>query len=206
MKISIVFAAKTESEAQTLIDILEKQEHDYDVEFCYSTEGTIPQAVNKAIEMAKGEILIFTETDAKPVSNTWLKNMVESAKKNKFVKALEVNHQTPNWCSTVCYKEDLRGEKIDESYEVAEDTEFFLRMKSKYNMEFATTDKAVVRHFRPFENEKAIRRAYIYGRNTVALIKKYGFYPLNAYIRRQEIKAEEAKLTLKGIKDELSES
>jgi len=205
IKVSIVFAAKTDKEAQELINILDKQEHDYDIEYCYSTEGGIAEAVNKSLDMATGKYVLFTETDARPVDNFWIKNMVESAEKNKFIKALEVNHQTLNWCSTICHREDLKDERINENYTVAEDTEFFLRLKHKHGMEFKTTNNAVIKHNRPFENEKAISRAYIYGRNTAKLIKRYGFYPLNAYIRRQEIKAEESKLTLKGIKDELSE-
>jgi len=197
--VSIVFIAKTEQDAFNMIRQLELQEYSGTVEVCYSTIPGIPQAWNDAISKATCELLLFTETDVVFFDEHWIRDMVAEAELSVFVKAREVNHSNQNWSSTIVYRSDLLDEKIDESYPVAEDTEFYLRMR-QHGMRFTQTNKVFVEHLRPDLNYKAVDRAFDYGYLTAKLIDEQKYYPLDFYIERQKIAIDVAQKTLLGIK------
>lgn len=152
---------------------------------------------------ATGDLILFTETDVDYLDVHWISKMVENARPGKFVKGLESNHLNRNWCSTIIYREDLHGEKIDERFEVAEDTEYFLRLDDKYGVKFDYAWNVNVMHRKDVAaiSEKALERAYIYGRLTAELLDKYKWHPYTAYKSKQELTEAIGRETLRGIND-----
>lgn len=201
--VTIVFAAKTEQEAQRLLSLLENQEYHGTLTYSYSTLPGIAEAMNEAINKAEGELLLFTETDVEPINIKWIKTMVLNSQKGCFVRGLEVNHRTPNWSNTILYKEDLHNEKLDTNFSVAEDTEFFNRMVSKYGITLSVTRDCVVEHLKEPDSDKAVQRAYEYGMNEIRIMKKYNNYSMKEYRDRQLRKILIAQATLKGIDEEM---
>ncbi len=70
-RFSVISIARHESDIENLKNHLSKQRF-RDFEFVYSTRGTIPEAWNDAISRSKGDFLVFTESDAWPLQDTWL--------------------------------------------------------------------------------------------------------------------------------------
>ena len=202
--LSIVFAAKTATEARHLVDLLNQQKYDGEVEYCYSTEGNIAHAMNKGVEMATNDLIIFTETDVQPTTEYWFLQMVQAHEQGHFVKSLEVNHQTPNFSGMIVNRGDLNGEKFDESFDVAEDTEFFARMKNKYGMEVKQAKLPSHFHLRSKFTKKMLKRARAYGQNEARIMKQHGNYSIDRYRNRQVLTIEIANEILRGIEDELS--
>jgi len=200
-KVSIVFAAKYQHDADMLIELLEEQVYAGEIEYCYSTTGTISEAYNEALDHATGDIILFIETDAIPCSTSFISDMVASAQRGRFTKAVEVNQKNQNWAGCAIYKDDLHGERIDESYEIAEDTEFFQRLKRKHNVGYAHIDAVSVLHLKSPNTPKALERARRYGFLHAQLIAAYGYYPLSAYKQRMELQKQIAEETLKGIEE-----
>lgn len=136
-KVSVITVARNEKEAEPLRKELQKQTYK-DFEFIVSTSGNIPHAWNDAIARARGEILVFTETDARPLTENWLKEMVEhieklnrgDPQKKTVVKGIEVWPQIWDMCSTAFYKKVFDKHRFDESFDRVEDTELFARLRS----------------------------------------------------------------------------
>jgi len=127
-KISVISIAKKDSDFERLRKALEEQTF-RDFEFVTSTKGSIPEAWNDAISRARGEILVFVESDAFPLSNNWLEEIAKHARKNAVLKGLEINPTDLNLCNLVCDANIFKKVRFDESFKVREDVEIFARLR-----------------------------------------------------------------------------
>jgi len=128
IKISVICIAKKEEDLEELRKALAKQTFK-DFELVSSTKGTIPEAWNDAISRAKGEFLVFTESDAVPLNERWLEELAKFARKNTLLKGLEINPTDFNLCNLVCDASIFRSVRFDESFSTGEDTELFARLR-----------------------------------------------------------------------------
>lgn len=173
---SVVCIVKNESELTPLFKSLVRQTYT-DWEPCFSTKQGIPQAWNDAISRAKGKILIITESDAVPLSDNWLKEMVSAVKKHgkkTLIRGIEIHPQPWCFCNLGCYSEVLKKHKLNERFSVAEDTELFSRLSlSGYKgLELLI---APVLHDRKYKGFwKTINWYYNYGKLLVMINMKYG--------------------------------
>lgn len=127
-KVSVISIAKSETEFERLRKALDRQTFK-DFEFITSIKGSIPEAWNDALSRAKGEILVFIESDAFPLNEHWLEEIIENWRKDAVLKGLEINPTSLNLCNLICDANIFRKVKFDESFKCTEDTELFARLK-----------------------------------------------------------------------------
>ena len=132
MKVSVVAIAKDRGELDALRAALGRQTMK-DWELVYSTRKGIPQAMNDAIRKAKGDIIVTTESDAIPLTDTWLEEMAKAVwdnDDNVLIRGMEVSPSSWCWCNLAAQSRILKSNPLDESYPIGEDTELFARLKS----------------------------------------------------------------------------
>ena len=132
------------------------------------------------INRARGEIIVVTESDALPLNNKWLEEMVNAVKKynrndpkkRTVIRGIEVAPLSWCWCNFASYASVLKNNKLDESYRIAEDTELFARLRrSGYKgMELPI---APVFHNRNTSISRMIRNNFFYGLLLVKIQMKY---------------------------------
>ncbi|MEM3546199.1 MAG: glycosyltransferase [Candidatus Bathyarchaeia archaeon] len=127
-KVSVISIAKSEAEFDRLRKALDGQTFK-DFEFITSTKGSIPEAWNDALSRAKGEIIVFIESDAFPLNEHWLEEIVENWRKGAVLKGLEINPTSLNLCNLACDANILKKVRFDESFKCTEDTELFARLR-----------------------------------------------------------------------------
>ncbi|MFX0132463.1 MAG: glycosyltransferase family 2 protein [Candidatus Hodarchaeota archaeon] len=171
-KISVISIAKKDEDLNNLLEKLKNQTYK-DYEIIISTKGTIPEAWNDAISKAKGEFIVLTESDAFPLTNSWLEEISKYAKKNTIIKGLEIRPTDLDCCNLVCDATILKNEKFNENFNVAEDSELFARLRKKgVKIEFINSFPVV--HIQKITWKKTISRSFIYGKNYVRIIYMYG--------------------------------
>jgi hypothetical protein len=179
-EVSVISIAKKESDLEDLRKILRKQTF-RDFEFLYSTKKGIPQAWNDVMQRTIGKIIVITESDALPLTNTWLEEMVRAVKKyNKndpkkrtLIRGIEVAPLSWCWCNFASYASVLKNNKLDESYPIAEDTDLFARL-SKQGYKGLELPIAPVAHSRSTSVSKMIKNNFKYGMLLVKIQMKYG--------------------------------
>jgi GT2 family glycosyltransferase len=129
-KISVISIAKKETDFQRLRSAMQNQTF-RDFEFITSINGTIPHAWNDVISRAKGDIIVFTESDAFPLNNNWLAEIAEHAKKGAILKGLEITPTDLDLCNLVCDSSIFKETRFDESFHSGEDVELFARLRKK---------------------------------------------------------------------------
>jgi GT2 family glycosyltransferase len=161
-KVSVVSIALKSEEFQPLIDGLKRQTFQ-DYEFVGEAGGTIPEAWNRAIRRANGDIVVLTETDARPVNERWLEEMVTSLKDEKtFVKGLEVNFINWDLSNLAIHRRALLDNQFDESFHCVTDIEFLCRLKSK-GFHLIKLHKSPVLHLKKSYSRRFLRYAFQYG-------------------------------------------
>jgi glycosyltransferase involved in cell wall biosynthesis len=171
-KVSIISIAKNDSDFERLRKALEEQTF-RDFEFVTSTKGSIPEAWNDAISRARGEILVFVESDAFPLSNNWLEEIVKHAKKNAVLKGLEINPADLNLCNLVCDASIFKNVRFDESFKVREDTELFARLR-RMGVEVGFVNAFPVVHVPARTWRKTLSRALRSGMYYVKIVYMHG--------------------------------
>jgi hypothetical protein len=171
-KVSVISIALSPEEFAPLKESLTRQTFQ-DFEFVGEVRGTIPEAWNRAIARAKGEILIFTETDALPVNERWLEELVNSVPDNKtIVKGLEITSTPWDLSNLACHRSAFDGDVFDTAFRWAEDTELFCRLKAR-DYKFVELDKAPVIHLQKLGKKRMLRRAFRYGLYWARLRHRY---------------------------------
>ncbi len=161
-QVSVLSIAVDQNEFAPLLKALEKQTFQ-DFEFIGETGGTIPEAWNRTIQRAQGEILVFTETDAQPVNERWLEELVNGVSDEKTIaKGLEITSTPLDLSNLAGYRQAFIDHSFDESFHWAEDTELFSRMKAD-GYQFRQLDQAPVIHLQKLKSRRYIRRAFLYG-------------------------------------------
>lgn len=183
-KVSVISIAKSEAELERLRKTLERQMFK-DFEFITSTKGSIPEAWNDALSRAGGEIIVFIESDAFPLNEHWLEEIVTNFKKGTVMKGLEIVPTGLNLSNLVCDAEICRKLRFDESFKCAEDTELFARLrKIGVKIEFVnafpvihvssrTWRKTLSRSFR--NGMYYMKIMYMHGRENIDDINKQNF-------------------------------
>ncbi len=134
-----------------------------DFEFVGEVGGTIPEAWNRAIGRASGEILVFSETDAEPVNEHWLEELVDSVPDDRtVVRGLEINSFPWNMSNLAVHRNLLAGTRFDERFRWAEDTELFCRLKQQ-GYQLRQVSAAPVVHPRNPASRRRMQRAFRYG-------------------------------------------
>lgn len=171
-KISVISIAKRESDFERLKEALAEQTFK-DFELVTSTKNKIPQAWNDALSQAKGEIIVFTETDAIPLKNNWLEEIVLHAKKGIMLKGLEIKPTDLDLCNLVCDAEVIKGLKFDESFRICEDTELFVQSRKKgINIQFINAFPVL--HAPSKSWKKTLSRAPLFGMNHIKILYMHG--------------------------------
>lgn len=172
-RVSVISIALVENEFEGLYRSLAQQTFQ-DFEFIGEVGGTIPEAWNRAIRRASGEILVFTETDATPVNKYWLEELVNGVPDERtIVKGLEITGQPWDLANLACYRAVLQDVKFDENFLWAEDSELFCRLKH-LGYELQHIPAAPVIHLQKMRSKRRIRRAFRYGLYQAKLCYMYG--------------------------------
>jgi GT2 family glycosyltransferase len=170
--VSVISIALSNKEFDSLLSALSQQTFQ-DFEFIGEVGGTIPEAWNRAIQKAKGDILVFTETDATPVNEYWLAELVNSVPDEKtIVKGLEITGVPWDLSNLACHKSVLEGVKFDLNFRWAEDTELFCRLRAG-GYKLIRIDRAPVIHLQKLGKKRNIRRAFRYGMYHARLLHRY---------------------------------
>ena len=172
VKISVMSIAKQEREFDQLRGALANQTLK-DFEFVTSTKNTIPEAWNDAISRAKGEIIVFTESDAIPLTSTWLEEIAKHAKNGTILKGLEIKATDLDLCNLVCDAEIFKNLKFDESFKICEDTEFFVRAR-KNGVDIRFVNAFPVIHSPSSTWRKTLYRAPRFGINHIKILYLHG--------------------------------
>jgi hypothetical protein len=172
-RVSVICIAKDEGELAEKEKQLSTQTYQ-DYEFVGVAGGTIPEAWNRGVEAARGEILVFTETDATPVNDQWLSDLVNSVTDDRcIVKGLEVTGLPFDLSNLACRRSVLAGNRFREDFRWAEDSELFCRLKS-LGYELRHVQVAPVIHLQKMRSKRRIRRAFRYGLYQARLRYLYG--------------------------------
>jgi glycosyltransferase involved in cell wall biosynthesis len=180
-EVSVIAIAKNQRELESLKKALSRQTFK-NFEFVTSTKKGIPQAMNDAISKANGDIIVVTESDALPLTNKWLEEMVKAVKENNsndsekktVIRGIEVSPLPWCWCNFACYSSVLKNNKVNECYPVAEDTELFARLKrlGYKGLELPIAPVFHRRHDKGFW--KSVRNSLIYGDLLAQIALQYG--------------------------------
>lgn len=179
-EVSVIAVAKKEADLLKLKNVLKKQTFK-DFEFIFSVKKGIPQAMNDAISRANGRIIVVTESDALPLTNKWLEELVTAVKKyNKndpkkrtLIRGIEVAPLVWCWCNLASYASVLKNNKLNESYPIAEDTELFARLR-KLGYRGLELPIAPVLHNKNTSIVRAIKNNFKYGILLANIQMKYG--------------------------------
>jgi hypothetical protein len=172
--VPVISIARSSEEFQPLRQALSRQTL-CDFEFVGESGGTIPEAWNRAIVRAMGEILVFIEADASPVDEHWLEELANSVPNEKtIVKGLEVTDSTWDMANLAAHRNVFADARFDESFRWAEDTELFCRL-NRQGFDLLKVNAAPVIHLRR-PSAKRVRRAFRYGLYWAKLNHRYGHY------------------------------
>ncbi|MCR8473776.1 MAG: glycosyltransferase [candidate division WOR-3 bacterium] len=171
-KVSVISIAKHEAEFERLKKALEMQTFK-DFEFITSTKGSIPEAWNDALSRAKGEIIVFIESDAFPLNERWLEEIVANFRKGAVLKGLEINPTSLNLCNLVCDAEIFKKVRFDESFKYTEDTELFARLR-KMGVEVGFVNAFPVVHVPSRTWRKTLSRSFRSGMYFMKIIYMHG--------------------------------
>ncbi len=171
-KISVISIAKQEKEFDQLRMALKNQTFK-NFEFITSTKGSIPQAWNDAISKANGQIIVFTESDALPLSETWLEEIARNSENGVILKGLEIKPTDLDLCNLVCKASLLKNQKFDDTFQVAEDVELFARLR-KMGAEIRFVNAFPVLHSPSQTWRKTCSRGLRIGMNFTKIIYMYG--------------------------------
>jgi len=162
-KITVIAVARKQTELDRLKALLARQSYK-DFEFVGEVGGTIPQALNRAVARARGDILVFTETDAEPLSDNWLFELVSHANdKNTVIKGIEIIDTPWNLSNTACHRSLFENRQFDECFLYAEDTEFFSFLKSQGTHFARLQTAAVIHRTKGGTWTPVVERAFLYG-------------------------------------------
>lgn len=172
--LSVVTIGRSEDEIDRLREHLREQTYD-DYEFVYSTEPGIPQAWNDALSRARGSIVVFTETDARPVFDDWLETIAEEFDPDEDDVVYFGEYRGPssfNFANTALRRSLVEGRPLDESFPVGEDSEFFARL-DKRGVRFDENRVSPVYH-EAKSTSRYLSRSFEYGMADARCIVRHG--------------------------------
>ena len=161
-QVSVLSVASHGEAFDTLQHLLKKQTFQ-DFEFIGEVGEDFPGVWVNVIKKATGDILVFIDSGARPVSDRWLEEMVTSVVDNRTViKGLEVTGFPLDPSSLAGHRQAFIDQPFDESYPWAEDTELFCRLKEN-GFRFNQLENAPVIHLSKPGSKTYVKRAFRYG-------------------------------------------
>ena len=171
-KLSVISIAKRDDEFETLRASLATQTY-RNFEFVSSTLGRIPEAWNDAISRARGQFLVFTESDSVPLTNRWLEEIAATARQGCIMKGIEIRPSDLDLCNLVCDAEIFRTVRFDESFVIGEDTELFAHLRRLGRIPEFVNGFPVIH--RPLQSwKKTISRGFRRGMYVMKIIYLHG--------------------------------
>jgi glycosyltransferase involved in cell wall biosynthesis len=189
---SVVCIAKNERELGDLKAALKRQTY-RDFELVTSTKKGIPVAWNDAFSRAKGKYIVVTESDALPMNDEWLAQMVKSIRgkdEKTIIRGIEVPQLPWCFCNLVCHASLLKNNKLNEKYPIAEDTELFARLRKNGYKGLMLPIGPVFHKRRGKGFAKDVKNYYIYGRLLSKIFMQYGYVGFEEGDRGNVIKRE----------------
>lgn len=169
VKASVIVIARTRKELRNVIEDLKKQTYKDFETVTISGKMSIPKAWNRGIEKAKGEIIIFTESDCRLPPN-FVEKMIENVEEtNGGAFGSEVSTFIPCMSAFGIKADIIKNLKFDERYRVVEDTELFYRMLSR-GYELKRFNEPIVFHYK---KEHGWKRAFWSGYYFAKVKRKY---------------------------------
>ncbi len=171
-RVSVISIALHHEEFEPICDCLKKQTYQ-DYEFIGEAGGSIPEAWNRAIRRARGEILVFTETDARALNEYWLDEMVSGVTDSKQIaKGLEVTSMSYDISNLAAHRDIFLKNKFDPSFHWVSDSELICRLIKK-GFKFRQIQGATVINLEKDKNRHYFRHAFNYGFYWARLNKRY---------------------------------
>ena len=171
-KVSVVSIALIAEEFKPLIEGLKLQTFQ-DYEFVGEAGGSIPEAWNRAIHRSQGEIVVLTETDARPVDDRWLEEMVTGVTdQGVIVKGLEITRRQLDLSNMAVHRSVFEKHRFNEQFKGVEDIDLLSRLKEEGYV-FKLIDQATVIHLSKLKSRHYIRRAFRYGLYWAKLRRRY---------------------------------
>jgi len=164
LEVSVVTIGLNNAEIGKVRQRVSNQTYD-NVEVVGSTKEGIPTAWNDAIKRASGDLYVFTETDAAPISKDWLKRIVADfdLPEQRVAHYGEIGRPGHGYdLSNLAVPGAVMDQfSFDESYPIVEDTELFTRM-DKAGVTFEKWYENPVYHHPATErqNKRAFQRGY----------------------------------------------
>jgi hypothetical protein len=171
-KVSVISIALKAEEFEPLVNNLTHQTFQ-DYEFVGEAGGSIPEAWNRAIRRARGDILVFTETDAKPVNERWLEEMVTGLVDEKTIlKGLEITSSSFDLTNLAAHRSAFENVRFDKRFKWSAETDLLSRLKAQ-GYRLVQLRKAPVMHFQKSYSKHYMRRSFYYGLYWARLRRRY---------------------------------
>jgi glycosyltransferase involved in cell wall biosynthesis len=169
--VSVLSTCKRPEDATALKEALERQTF-RDFELILTHDTTIPDGWNSAIDKARGEILVFVETDCVPTDN-WLEQLVGEVEDNALVRGLEIVPTALHMNNVAMTRKTLGNLKLDRSFWPSDDGEFFIRLLDR-GVCFKEALNAMAFHYRKVRVSRRLRRSFLYGEKWSRIYHRYG--------------------------------
>jgi glycosyltransferase involved in cell wall biosynthesis len=169
--VSVLSTCKKPEDATALKEALERQTFK-DFELILAHDATIPDGWNSAINKAKGDTLVFIETDSVPAED-WLSNLVNEVRENTLVRGLEVVPTALHMNNLAMTRNTLNDLRLDRDFRPADDTEFFIRLFDR-GVSLKETCSAMAFHYRKVGVRRRLGRSFLYGEKWSRIYHQYG--------------------------------
>jgi hypothetical protein len=161
-RVSILSFSKNEDGFESLKLHLRHQTFK-DFEFIGEIFDQYPDSWLRAIQKARGEIIVFLEPGSIPVNNDWLEELISEVVDEKtIVKGLEITSSPLDPSNLAGFRQSVVNELFNENYLWAEDTEFFCRL-NEHGFRIKHLNSAPVVHLSKLGSKTYVRRAFRYG-------------------------------------------
>lgn len=173
VRVSVISIALRPEEFTPLIEGLQRQTFQ-DFEFIGAAGGSIPSAWNRALRAARGEIVVFTETDARPVNENWLEEMVAGLTvPAMIVKGLEIIRQELDFSNLAIPRKVFESFDFDPTFGAMADLELCLRLQEA-GYAINLLQRAPVIYLEKARRQRVYRNAFRYGWMWARLRQRYG--------------------------------
>jgi GT2 family glycosyltransferase len=173
MKVSVVLIARSENELKDVLKDLKKQSYRNFEVIKVIGEMKIPEAWNEGIRKARGNIILFTESDVR-LPKDWVRKMINLVKKKEFAMGSEVitTRRNFNMCCVGIKAKIAKKVLFDETFDTCEDTEWFERLK-QMGFKIEREREPVVYHYKSIDPKKTFLRAFKNGKNHIRIWLKH---------------------------------
>jgi glycosyltransferase involved in cell wall biosynthesis len=169
--VSVLTTCRKPEDADKLKELLRRQTFK-DFEIVVTHDPTIPDGWNSAMDKAKGDILVFVETDCVPTDN-WLEQLIGEVEDNRLVRGLEVVPTALHMNNVAITRTTLGDLKLDRSFWPSDDGEFFIRLFDN-GVSLKEAVNAMVFHYREVRLRRRLGRAFSYGQKWSRIYHRYG--------------------------------